>query len=104
MAENALFDGSATSLSGNGHVVQTAADGGECSCVTSGPLSNWTVNLGPKYTAASCKDNPQADGLGYNPRCLEREFAEQYMENITYSHVVDFVMNFGRKQRTALPP
>ena len=45
--------------------------GGGC---VSGPLANWTVSLGPIQTKAEgIKPNPQADGLGYNPRCLNRD-------------------------------
>ncbi|CAK3791077.1 Di-copper centre-containing [Lecanosticta acicola] len=94
LSDNPLFDGSSTSISGNGKVVETAEDGGQCSCITTGPLANWTVNLGPLYNGASCKDNPLPSGLGYNPRCLERDFDESYMENITYPHIVDFILNY----------
>jgi hypothetical protein len=37
-------------------------------------LANWTVSIGPIQTKVKgIKPNPQADGLGYNPRCLSRD-------------------------------
>lgn len=42
--------------------------------VTQGPFANMTVNLGPISLAANnSPPNPQADGLGYNPRPLKRD-------------------------------
>ncbi|KAK8063627.1 hypothetical protein PG996_008279 [Apiospora saccharicola] len=42
--------------------------------VTTGPFANMTVNLGPIALAANnSPPNPQADGLGYNPRPLKRD-------------------------------
>jgi tyrosinase len=49
--------------------------GGGC---ISGPLANWTVTIGPIETRVEgIKPNPQADGLGYNPRCLSRDMSKQ---------------------------
>lgn len=39
-----MFDGSDTSLSGNG---QPDTPDKDCYCVTEGPFANWKVNLGP---------------------------------------------------------
>ncbi|KAJ8117333.1 hypothetical protein OPT61_g1455 [Boeremia exigua] len=87
-----LFDGSETSMSGDGAFVpnRTAAchpnpdrclvllqpgSGGGC---VSGPFKNWKVNLGPIRTRSeNVPPNPQADGLGYNPRCIKRDFNKQ---------------------------
>ncbi|KAF2161906.1 hypothetical protein M409DRAFT_69436 [Zasmidium cellare ATCC 36951] len=66
-----LFDGSETSISGNG--TQT---GPQCACVGSGPLANWTINLGPQGEGTwGCKRNPQSDGRDANAfaRLLELE-------------------------------
>lgn len=83
-----LFDGSSTSLSGNGlymnhtgvpvngapapyDIIPPGVGGG---CVTTGPFKNMTVNLGPVFPSISeVPVNPQFDGLGYNPRCLRRD-------------------------------
>ncbi|KAI1877344.1 hypothetical protein JX265_003352 [Neoarthrinium moseri] len=86
--DSPIFDGSATSLSGNGifspypglqlplypppyNVIPPAEGGG---CVTTGPFANMSVNLGPVFAGLpDVPANPQADGLGYNPRCLRRD-------------------------------
>lgn len=83
-----VFDGSDTSMSGNGEYYNysgsyipsaAAADiflpaGAGGGCVISGPFKNFTVNLGPIVpTFDNTPANPQTDGLGYNPRCLRRD-------------------------------
>ncbi|WYZ44850.1 hypothetical protein EsH8_VIII_000166 [Colletotrichum jinshuiense] len=103
LTKSPVFDGSETSLSGDGAYVKhngsvsgagaiilPSGNGG--GCVTSGPFVNMTVNLGPV--------NPGMDGmvanpngkLGYNPRCLSRDlnaytatkwFTNENMVNIT---------------------
>lgn len=46
-------------------------------CVTSGPFVNMAVNLGPVTPAlTNVPANPQANGLGYNPRCLRRDISQ----------------------------
>ncbi|KAK2775464.1 hypothetical protein FQN52_003526 [Onygenales sp. PD_12] len=81
---NPMFDGSDTSLSGNGEatehgdvqiapgvVVPSGTGGG---CVTEGPFKNMSVNLGPM--APVMPDiQPNGDGLSYNPRCLRRDIS-----------------------------
>ncbi|KAI9641430.1 hypothetical protein NHQ30_010237 [Ciborinia camelliae] len=80
-----LFDGSPTSMSGNGlyynhtgvpvngapapfDIIPPGVGGG---CVTTGPM---TVHLGPVFgTISGTPVNPRADGFGYNPRCLRRD-------------------------------
>lgn len=83
-----VFDGSDTSMSGNGAYksyagayIPSAATpfihlppGQGGGCVTSGPFKNMSVNLGPMVSVFDdVTANPQADGLGYNPRCLRRD-------------------------------
>ncbi|RYP06115.1 hypothetical protein DL764_003337 [Monosporascus ibericus] len=70
--QSPLFDGSLTSMGGNGEKVngsQGMLPGGTGGgCVKEGPFSNYTVNLGP-LTAE--------DPLAHNPRCLKRDLNTQ---------------------------
>ncbi|KAF4550076.1 Tyrosinase-like protein 2 [Elsinoe fawcettii] len=83
-----LFDGSGTSIGNNGAYRNhtgiplgtmngTALSfppglGGDC--ITAGPFSNTTVNLGPLAGYLPyVKRNPLPSGLGYNPQCLIRD-------------------------------
>ncbi|WYZ40990.1 hypothetical protein EsH8_IV_001331 [Colletotrichum jinshuiense] len=86
-----VFDGSETSISGDGEhipdqgeLILTNPDGSEAvrlptgnggGCVTSGPFQNMSVNLGPIALAlpgGGTEMNP--DGFfAYNPRCLKRD-------------------------------
>lgn len=85
-----LFDGSETSIGGNGEYIPHNGTGipsndnpiiylppgNGSGCVITGPFKNMTVNLGP--VAPSLYDlraNPQADGLGLNERCLRRDLS-----------------------------
>ncbi|KAE8826464.1 hypothetical protein PTNB73_06874 [Pyrenophora teres f. teres] len=89
-----LLDGSDTSLSGDGSYLpgrnsSCILSSESCSirlypgsgggCVTSGPFKDWKINLGPlgSLMLPYLKPNPQADGLGYNPRCLRRDISKQ---------------------------
>ncbi|KAF7441872.1 tyrosinase central domain protein [Pyrenophora tritici-repentis] len=86
-----LLDGSDTSLSGDGSYlpgrnyscIGSTTEGCQVrlypgsggGCVTSGPFKDWTINMGPRGSLMNeyLKPNPQADGMGYNPRCLRRD-------------------------------
>jgi tyrosinase len=88
-----VFDGSDTSLSGNGAVVPNEGNvvlgggglpnfdlppGTGGGCVTSGPFVNMTVNLGPIGLALTDGTTIGAivtggDQFAYNPRCLKRD-------------------------------
>lgn len=86
-----VFDGSDTSMSGNGAFdprnngtwVPSSAQpdirippGSGGGCVTTGPFANMTVRLGPVTPSLSyATPNPQPDGLGSNPRCLRRDMS-----------------------------
>ncbi|KAG9189203.1 tyrosinase [Alternaria panax] len=91
-----FFDGSRYSMSGDGEYIpgrnyscfpyedtcfmklQPGTGGG---CVASGPFKDWKINMGPLQTMlkvpGGIPPNPQADGLGYNPRCLSRDISLQ---------------------------
>jgi tyrosinase len=85
------FDGSDTSLSGNGVVIPNQPDlilgvsaglppqilppGTGGGCVTSGPFVNYTVNMGPAMLdvpGGIIISNP-AGPFAYNPRCFKRD-------------------------------
>ncbi|EKD12593.1 putative tyrosinase central domain protein [Drepanopeziza brunnea f. sp. 'multigermtubi' MB_m1] len=95
-AAHPLFDGSETSISGNGKAVahssyvliptptvinSTATSGTGGGCLTSGPFANFTINLGP-FGA------PVQDGFAYNPRCLTRDFRDGVLPaSLSYDNV-----------------
>ncbi|KAF3052247.1 hypothetical protein E8E11_011198 [Didymella keratinophila] len=104
-----LFDGSETSLSGDGAYVagrnasclpsdarclvtlQPAHGGG---CVKSGPMKDWKISMGPLQNhLAGVKPNPQADGLGYNPRCMSRDISKQAAAETTDDRVAFLIRN-----------
>jgi len=106
-----IFDGSATSISGNGAYkdeppvgIPSNADpqislphgiGG--GCVTSGPFANMSVNLGPVASAYNdTPPNPSSDGLGYNPRCMRRDISTYDAKaNLQDANVTDLITQNG---------
>ncbi|CZT13014.1 related to monophenol monooxygenase (tyrosinase) [Rhynchosporium agropyri] len=83
-----VFDGSATSMSGNGEFIPGRGDidvgtpgfgptylpaGNGGGCVKSGPFANMTVNLGPVDLPINGGGSVTGSGLEYNPRCLVRD-------------------------------
>lgn len=85
-----MFDNSETSISGNG--TQTGA---ECACVNEGPFKDWQITLGPSPNGWGCSRNPRDDGFGYNPRCIERTFNTDMLDNLKYSDVVYTIESKG---------
>ncbi|KAL0932341.1 tyrosinase central domain protein [Colletotrichum truncatum] len=95
LEKSPIFDGSETSISGDGEFIDnkgdlilTDGDGNEITrlptgtgggCVKSGPFKNFTVNLGPVALAlpgGGSEMNPE--GLfAYNPRCLKRDLTTE---------------------------
>lgn len=94
LANSPVFDGSATSLSGNGVFIPNTPDlilgasvglppivlpsGSGGGCVTSGPFQNMSVNLGPaalELPGGGSYGNP-AGPFAYNPRCLKRSLTD----------------------------
>lgn len=81
--KSAMFNGNATSLSGN-----SPSSG---ACVTSGPFKDMAVNLGP---GASLK---------YNPRCLKRDISASQAQACTADKTLSLIKNsptIGRFQDT----
>ncbi|TID03838.1 Tyrosinase ustQ [Colletotrichum higginsianum] len=83
-----VFDGSDTSLSGDGAYVPhngsvSASPFGEIyvpsghggGCVTSGPLVNMTVNLGPVAPGMRGLEANPNGAMEHNPRCLSRDLS-----------------------------
>jgi hypothetical protein len=57
--------------------------------------NSWKLNLGPiQTTVKGVKPNPQADGLGYNPRCLSRDMNTQASKETRDELVVDLIKNY----------
>ncbi|ORX98727.1 hypothetical protein BCR34DRAFT_593116 [Clohesyomyces aquaticus] len=94
LLKSPIFDGSDTSMGGNGeyiahkghavgmaNVMVPAGNGG--GCISTGPFKNMTVNLGPMSVAVeiTIKANPRSDGLGYNPRCVRRDVTDYFTKS-----------------------
>ncbi|RGP60415.1 tyrosinase [Fusarium longipes] len=93
LTKSSIFDGSDTSLSGDGESIGEQADivlgassglppvylktGNGGGCVKSGPFKTMSVNLGPAaldLPGGKVEANPQP--LDYNPRCLKRDLSD----------------------------
>ncbi|KAK4447854.1 hypothetical protein QBC34DRAFT_381989 [Podospora aff. communis PSN243] len=89
LEKSPVFDGSDTSLSGNGALISPKRDivlgngdlppiilppGTGGGCVTSGPFKDMSVNLGPVNLDGPDGPTSNPNGpLAYNPRCLKRD-------------------------------
>ncbi|RFU26272.1 hypothetical protein B7463_g10066, partial [Scytalidium lignicola] len=86
--ENPLFDGSETSIGGDGayiphnvtyvnvpviNITEALPGGTGSGCIYNGPFKNMTVNLGPNSS------------LYYNPRCLTRDF-HSFVSSVDFSY------------------
>ncbi|KAJ5675420.1 Tyrosinase-like protein orsC [Penicillium macrosclerotiorum] len=114
MERSPFFDGSDTSLSGNGEYIPDQPDleipmgetdipplilppGTGGGCVTSGPFVNYTVNMGPSFLYVpggnvSRMSNP----LDYNPRCMKRDLTTSILrDNTNYARLVDLLLTNG---------
>ncbi|PWY67908.1 tyrosinase central domain protein [Aspergillus heteromorphus CBS 117.55] len=93
LSASPVFDGSDTSLSGDGLPDPTAPlasppcpENVACSpghgggCVHSGPFTNWTIHMGPISLSDVKSYAPlPSNAWTYNPRCLTRSFSESYL-------------------------
>ncbi|KAI3544086.1 hypothetical protein CSPX01_05841 [Colletotrichum filicis] len=109
-----IFDGSETSMSGNGDFVpgrEPIRLGGQNGlpiielpvgtgggCVNSGPFKNMTVNLGPAaldLPGGISEANPNGP-LTYNPRCLKRDLTTEV--NLLFANVTAVLSNILQPQ------
>jgi len=106
---SAVFDGSATSMSGNGAYIAGRGpltlslpgypdiylpSGSGGGCVTSGPFKNMTVNLGPVNLPLNGGGDQTGTGLTYNPRCLVRDIGT--LINEAYANctaIINLILN-----------
>ncbi|KAJ5721861.1 tyrosinase [Penicillium malachiteum] len=106
-----VFDGSDTSLSGNGALISDKRPigaripgpypplwlppGTGGGCVTSGPFVNLSVNLGPSWLDVP-GDNitRMSNPLDYNPRCLKRDLTTAILQMyVNYTSIIDLIYN-----------
>ncbi|CAH0000230.1 unnamed protein product [Clonostachys byssicola] len=86
-ASSPLFDGSATSMSGDGSYVEhdgalsgtnniyiPSGNGG--GCLKDGPFKDMVTNLGPVSPGMNGMTASPTGALGYNPRCLRRDLSK----------------------------
>lgn len=109
MEMSPVFDGSETSMSGNGAPVPNQPDvklylgdypaidlpsGSGGGCITSGPFKGYKLHLGPVALSlpggnTSAVGNP----LTYNPRCLKRSLTTEILQRYnTYPKIVDLIL------------
>lgn len=110
MEKSPVFDGSETSMSGDGAYIPNEADieltlgdyapiflppGSGGGCVTSGPFKNYRLNLGPAALNLpggnmSIASNP----LNYNPRCLKRSLTSGILQRYAnYTSIVSLILD-----------
>jgi tyrosinase len=96
MRKSPVFDGSDTSMSGDGAYIANKSDiqlalgnypilylpaGTGGGCVTSGPFVNYTVNLGPAALNVPGGGMESAQNpLDWNPRCLKRDLTTAILQ------------------------
>ncbi|CAG8078514.1 unnamed protein product [Penicillium salamii] len=105
-----VFDGSDTSMSGNGAKVETTGDiqltlgdypvihlptGTGGGCVTSGPFKDYKVNLGPAaLMLPGGNTSAAANPLAYNPRCLNRDLTTAILSDYAnFTSTVDLILS-----------
>jgi tyrosinase len=116
LSNHPAFDGSATSMSGNGAPIANQGNvdivipgfptlsfpsGTGGGCVTSGPFKDHKVNLGPGGLVVP-NNAPPADNrpnpLEYNPRCLKRDLSDHV--NKRYANATGIVHLILANQHT----
>ncbi|KAJ5602105.1 Di-copper centre-containing protein [Penicillium lagena] len=110
MSKSPVFDGSETSMSGNGVHIRDAKDiqlkmgniapislpaGTGGGCVHNGPFKDYTVNLGPGPLEL-CGGNVSkvAHPMDYNPRCFRRDLTTEILQQYAnYTSIVSLIIN-----------
>ncbi|GES61331.1 putative domain, di-copper centre [Aspergillus terreus] len=108
LAASPLFDGTETSLSGDGEfnaaeqpaqlnpepgltiTVPRGAGGG---CVRSGPFKDWVINMGPFAFNESYEPALPDHAFDYNPRCLVRSLNDWLIQTYNNQTVVDTLLD-----------
>lgn len=95
-----IFDGSDTSMSGNGERITHGSDGIKPAgngggCVKTGPFAGMNITLGPVSPVANPAParNPRADGYGFNPRCLRRDMSNYLTTRYTRTQDIVSLIN-----------
>lgn len=109
MERSPVFDGTDTSMSGNGVQIANEADiqlalgsyptinlpaGTGGGCVTSGPFKDYTVNLGPAALVLPGGNvSAVANPLNYNPRCLKRDLTSAILQRFNnYTAIANLIL------------
>ena len=116
LQQHALFDGSDTSMSGDGEHVEQSGDilliqptlpivtlplGNGGGCIKSGPFKNWKVNMGPQQLSipgGAVVGAPSGNPLDYNPRCLKRDLTDAI--NRRYANATSVIQTLREKTIT----
>ncbi|OGM44332.1 tyrosinase [Aspergillus bombycis] len=110
MEKSQVFDGSETSLSGNGEYIPNQEDiklllgnypaidlppGSGGGCVTSGPFKDYKLNLGPAALSLPGGNmTAAANPLTYNPRCLKRSLTTEILQRYnTFPKIVELILD-----------
>lgn len=109
MERSELFDGSDTSISGNGLWTPDQSDikvpvgnytpaylptGSGGGCVTSGPFVDYVVNMGPSFLSTPGGNvTGMANALDYNPRCMTRDLTSEVLQRFNnYTSIVHVIL------------
>ncbi|KAJ5709302.1 hypothetical protein N7493_010636 [Penicillium malachiteum] len=110
MENSPVFDGSDTSLSGNGAFIPKQKGvrvpignytpvflppGTGGGCVTSGPFVNYTVNMGPSYLSIPGGDIVfRRFPLDHNPRCMTRDLTTPALRSFAnYTSILHLILH-----------
>ncbi|KAJ5984191.1 tyrosinase [Penicillium waksmanii] len=108
MEKSEVFDGSDTSLSGNGAYIPNQPDvklvldgypdiylpaGSGGGCVTSGPFKDYILSMGPADLVVPGRNiSVSPHPLDYNPRCLRRDLTSAILQKFNkFSDIVDLI-------------